>query len=83
MNVLHISSVTLISNDGAKTRTLLTNTFGLPLAGQTPEDEYVFSAKIGGSKHFGVWPLSVPFSSHGFEEAPPLHFATEALRWRR
>ncbi len=28
---------------------------GLPLEGQ---DDYIHSEKIGGSKHFGVWPLA-------------------------
>lgn len=58
MNIQHIASVSLISNDGTKTRELFTKTFGLPLAPQSPEDEYVFSDAIEGSKHFGVWPLS-------------------------
>lgn len=58
MDILFISSVSLISDGGTTTRDLLTKTFGLPLAPPTPEDEYVFSEKIGGSKHFGVWPLS-------------------------
>ena len=57
MNILFVSSVSLISNAGSQTRELLINTFGLPLKPPEPNDEYVFSEKIAGSKHFGVWPL--------------------------
>jgi hypothetical protein len=58
MNILFISSVSLISNAGAKTKDLLINTFGLSLKPAQADDDYVYSEKIGGSKHFGVWPLS-------------------------
>lgn len=58
MDILFISSVSLISADSDTTRNLLTKTFGLPLHGHSAGDEYVFSEKIEGSKHFGVWPLS-------------------------
>jgi hypothetical protein len=58
MDILFIAGVTLISSDSTKTRDLLTKDFGLPLKAPTAEDEYVFSEKIGGAKHFGVWPLS-------------------------
>lgn len=58
MNVLFISSVSLISNAGNQTKDLLIDTFGLPLKPPQLDDEYVFSEKIGGTKHFGVWPLS-------------------------
>ena len=58
MDILHLSSVALISADGQKTRELFTRTFGLPLHGQEPGDEYVFTDKLAGSKHFGIWPLA-------------------------
>ena len=58
MNILFVSGVSLISNAGTQTKDLLINTFGLPLNPPQPNDEYVFSEKIGGSKHFGVWPLT-------------------------
>jgi hypothetical protein len=32
------------------------DTLGLPLEAQ-PGDDYIHSEQIGGSKHFGVWPL--------------------------
>jgi hypothetical protein len=57
MDILFIAGVTLISAKTTKTRDLLTKDFGLPLKGHAADDDYVFSEKIGGSKHFGVWPL--------------------------
>ena len=57
MDILFISSVSLISV-GSATRELMTKTFGLPLAPHAPDDEYVFSEKVEGAKHFGVWPLA-------------------------
>jgi len=57
MEILFISSVSLISV-GPETRELMTKTFGLPLAPPAPGDEYVFTEKVEGAKHFGVWPLA-------------------------
>jgi len=58
MNILFISSVSLISNAGTQTKDLLINTFGLPLQPAELDADYVYSEKIAGSKHFGVWPLT-------------------------
>lgn len=58
MNILFIAGISLISSAGTQTKDLLTDTFGLPLKPPQPDDEYVFSETIGGSKHFGVWPLT-------------------------
>lgn len=58
MNILFISSVSLISSAGTQTKDLLTKTFGLPLEPSKPDPDYVYSERIEGSKHFGVWPLS-------------------------
>jgi catechol 2,3-dioxygenase-like lactoylglutathione lyase family enzyme len=57
MQVLFISSVSIVTPQPAESRKLYIDALGLPLEGQ-PGDAYVFSEKIGGSKHFGVWPLS-------------------------
>jgi catechol 2,3-dioxygenase-like lactoylglutathione lyase family enzyme len=57
MQVLFISSVSIITPRPADSRKLFVEALGLPLEGPAG-DEYVFSEKIGGSKHFGVWPLS-------------------------
>src|SRR5262249_31387780 len=37
---------------------LYVETLGLPLQPPEPNDEYVFTDKLDGSKHFGVWPLA-------------------------
>jgi hypothetical protein len=57
MNVLFVSSVAVISSQPAESRKLFVDTLGLPLQ-RHEGDEYYFSEKIGGTKHFGVWPLS-------------------------
>jgi catechol 2,3-dioxygenase-like lactoylglutathione lyase family enzyme len=57
MKVLFISSVSIITPDPAQSRKLFVDALGLPLE-SPPGDEYAFSDHIGGSRHFGVWPLS-------------------------
>jgi len=60
MQIQFIASVSLISasaHPGA-TRGLLTRAFGLPLEAGSGDPDYVFSERIEGSKHFGVWPLT-------------------------
>src|SRR5213076_1717692 len=57
MNVLFIASVAIVVRDAATNRKLFKDTLGLPLQ-RHEGDEYFFSEKIGGSKHFGLWPLS-------------------------
>ena len=57
MKVLFISSVSIVAADPAKSRKLFVNTLGLPLEAAQPGDDYYFSEKVDGSKHFGVWPL--------------------------
>jgi catechol 2,3-dioxygenase-like lactoylglutathione lyase family enzyme len=54
MKVLFIASIATIARDPAESRKLFVETLGLPLEG----DDYAHSEKIGGSKHFGVWPLA-------------------------
>lgn len=56
MDVLFISSVSIIAPDPTASRRLYVGALGLPLE-SPPGDEYLFSEKIGGCKHFGVWPL--------------------------
>jgi catechol 2,3-dioxygenase-like lactoylglutathione lyase family enzyme len=58
MHVQFIASVSIISADSGTTRGLLTRVFGLPLASGAADPDYVFSERIEGSKHFGVWPLA-------------------------
>jgi catechol 2,3-dioxygenase-like lactoylglutathione lyase family enzyme len=55
MQIEFIAAVAIVTNDPAGSRKLFVDTLGLPLEG---EDGYLHSEQIGGSKHFGVWPLS-------------------------
>jgi catechol 2,3-dioxygenase-like lactoylglutathione lyase family enzyme len=54
MEILFIASFATITPDPAVSRRLYLDALGLPL-----EDSggYLHSEKVGGSKHFGVWPL--------------------------
>jgi catechol 2,3-dioxygenase-like lactoylglutathione lyase family enzyme len=57
VNVQFIASVAVITPDPAASRSLYVDTLGLPLASQSG-DEYIWTDKLDGAKHFGVWPLS-------------------------
>jgi catechol 2,3-dioxygenase-like lactoylglutathione lyase family enzyme len=56
MKVLFIASIATIAREPAESRKLFVDALGLPLEA-APGDEYFHSENIGGSKHFGVWPL--------------------------
>ncbi|HET7539370.1 MAG TPA: hypothetical protein VFK05_05840 [Polyangiaceae bacterium] len=58
MKILFVSSVSLISNASAQTKELLINDCGLPLEPHAADSAYLYSEKIEGSKHFGIWPLT-------------------------
>jgi hypothetical protein len=57
MNILFVSSLSVIAKDPSASRPLFVRDLGLPLepVGGT---EYFASEKIAGCKHFGVWPLA-------------------------
>ena len=57
MNVLFITSMSVVATDPLQSRRLFMDTLGLPLE-KYEADEYYSSDRIPGSKHFGVWPLS-------------------------
>jgi catechol 2,3-dioxygenase-like lactoylglutathione lyase family enzyme len=57
MNILFIAGFAVVTPDPPESRKLYVDALGLPL-GSGEGDEYLHSEKIGGSKHFGVWPLS-------------------------
>jgi catechol 2,3-dioxygenase-like lactoylglutathione lyase family enzyme len=57
MNILFIASFAVVTPDPQQSRRLYLDALGLPLEGGEGDD-YLHSEKIGGSKHFGVWPLS-------------------------
>jgi catechol 2,3-dioxygenase-like lactoylglutathione lyase family enzyme len=54
MEVQFITGFAVITPDPARSRGLYLDALGLPLEG----DDYLHSEKIGGAKHFGVWPLA-------------------------
>ncbi len=57
MNVLFITSMSVVAADPPQSRKLFMDALGLPLE-KYEADEYYSSDRIPGSKHFGVWPLT-------------------------
>jgi len=57
MDIQFIASVAVIAPERAKSRELFVDALGLPLEASAGSD-YFHSERIGGSKHFGVWPLT-------------------------
>lgn len=57
MKILFISSMAVVARDPAESRKLFVDALGLPLQ-RHEGDDYFLSESIGGSKHFGVWPLA-------------------------
>src|SRR5213592_798530 len=57
MDVLFVASIALIAENPAESRRLFVDALGLPLESGA-DSEYFHSERIGGSKHFGVWPLA-------------------------
>ena len=56
MDGLFVASVSVITPDPVASRALYVDALGLPL--ERLEGEYFASERIGGSRHFGVWPLT-------------------------
>lgn len=56
MQVQFIASVAIVTPDPPASRKLYVDALGLPL--EQTDGEYFSSERIGGSRHFGVWPLS-------------------------
>ena len=56
MDVRFIASFAVVTPDPGASRGLYVEALGLPLEGEA--DGYLHSEEIGGSRHFGVWPLS-------------------------
>jgi catechol 2,3-dioxygenase-like lactoylglutathione lyase family enzyme len=57
MDVQFIASIAVVTPDPQKSRALFIDALGLPLEASSGSD-YFHSERVGGSKHFGVWPLS-------------------------
>ena len=56
MRIEFIASVSVIAPDPPVSRRLYVDALGLPL--ERLAGEYFASEHVGGSRHFGVWPLS-------------------------
>jgi hypothetical protein len=57
MDVKFISSIAIIAPSPAQSRSLWVDALKLPMQPAGPDDDYVFTDKVDGAKHFGVWPL--------------------------
>ena len=57
MEIEFVSSMAVITADPPSSRSLYIGAIGLPLD-NGGEGDYYHSEKIGGTKHFGVWPLA-------------------------
>jgi catechol 2,3-dioxygenase-like lactoylglutathione lyase family enzyme len=57
MEILFVTSVAVIAPDPPRSRELYVSALGLPLEGDGANG-YYSSEKVGGVKHFGVWPLA-------------------------
>ncbi len=57
MKIEFIASFAPIAPDPATSRQLYVDALGLPLEA-AEGDDYVHSEHVGGSRHFGVWPLA-------------------------
>ena len=57
MQVQFIASVAPITADPVASRRFYVEALGLPLE-HAAGDDYLHSERIGGSKHFGAWPLA-------------------------
>jgi len=57
MKILFVASIAVIAPVPVESRRLFLDTLRLPLEPH-PGDDYYFSEKLEGAKHFGVWPLS-------------------------
>jgi catechol 2,3-dioxygenase-like lactoylglutathione lyase family enzyme len=55
MDVLFITSVSIVTPDPVRSRRLFVDGLGLPL--ERMGGEYFASEHVEGSRHFGVWPL--------------------------
>jgi len=70
VNVVFVASVAVVAADPPKSRELFVEALGLPLEA-SPGDDYFHSERVGGCKHFGVWPLSqAARACFGAEEWP-------------
>jgi len=58
LNIVFVAGVAAVAADPPESRKLYLDALNLPLAPAGEGSEYYSSEKVGGCKHFGVWPLS-------------------------
>jgi catechol 2,3-dioxygenase-like lactoylglutathione lyase family enzyme len=58
MNVSFVSSIAVVAADPAANRKLFVDAIGLPLRPAADGSDYYLSEEVGGTNHFGVWPLA-------------------------
>ncbi|MBV9326860.1 MAG: glyoxalase [Chloroflexi bacterium] len=58
MDLKFISTIAIVTPDPSQSTRLYTDALGLPLEPAAPGDDYVFTEKVDGARHFGVWPLA-------------------------
>jgi catechol 2,3-dioxygenase-like lactoylglutathione lyase family enzyme len=56
MNVLFVTSVAPIVRDAEASRSFYRDALGVSFEGQ--DGDYMFTHKLEGAKHFGLWPLA-------------------------
>jgi catechol 2,3-dioxygenase-like lactoylglutathione lyase family enzyme len=77
MDVLFVTSVSVITPDPAASRRLWIEALGLPL--EPMGGGYLASERIGGCRHLGVWPLAEASQAcFGRPEWPPEHPVPQA-----
>jgi catechol 2,3-dioxygenase-like lactoylglutathione lyase family enzyme len=72
MDVMFIASFATITTDVQASRRLFIEALGLPLEGE----DYVYTDKLPGAKHFGVWPLEQAAESCFGSKEWPAEFPT-------
>src|SRR6185437_9146435 len=61
MNVQFVTSIAPIVRDAEISRSFYRDALGLSFEGE--EGDYMFTHKLEGTKHFGLWPLSAAASA--------------------
>jgi catechol 2,3-dioxygenase-like lactoylglutathione lyase family enzyme len=57
VDIEFVASISVITADPPASRRLYVDVLGLPLDRADADEDYVFTERLDGTKHFGVWPL--------------------------
>lgn len=69
MDVLFVASIAPIARDVDAARAFYRDALGLSFEGS--EGDYLFTQRLGGTKHFGIWPLAeAAMSCYGSPDWP-------------